>query len=363
MRAVSVRGGGAILAAALLISTALGREASLPDGARGRGDRRASPGAACDRPAHAADRAQPRSPRDSAGEIHRVELDGVFPSRRSSRRPRVRIPFVDARLATLGSMALEPTSRDLFLGEENGTASTAWTPTSAPEPVRRRPAPVCPAAARWHSTAPGASWLLDHADPFISPGEERPPQGLEHFRDEDYRGPLVFRLSSIRRSRFHAASIGCRRCSRGRGAGAAVAPCAAPARGGGADRRRAGGGRLRRHAVSRRPPTAGSSPSVTLPSGQHLRINMLAAPDGGVFVSGGFSVGVIFHISPDGALTRLAGPWPIHRASPWARTAISTSRSRPCTASCAFHRRRDEEATSATRCYAPSTIAAVMPRT
>ena len=32
MRAMSVRGGGAILAAALLFSTALGREVSLPDG-------------------------------------------------------------------------------------------------------------------------------------------------------------------------------------------------------------------------------------------------------------------------------------------------------------------------------------------
>ena len=47
---------------------------------------------------------------------------------------------------------------------------------------------------------------------------------------------------------------------------------------------------------------------MTLPAGQYLRINMLASADGGVFVSGGFSVGVIFHVSPDGALTRLAGP-------------------------------------------------------
>ena len=35
---------------------------------------------------------------------------------------------------------------------------------------------------------------------------------------------------------------------------------------------------------------------------------MVAAADGGVFVSGGFSLGVIFHVSPDGAITRLAGP-------------------------------------------------------
>ena len=48
-------------------------------------------------------------------------------------------------------------------------------------------------------------------------------------------------------------------------------------------------------------------PVVTLPPGQYLRINMLAASDGSVFVSGGFSLGVIFRVSPDGAVTRLAG--------------------------------------------------------
>ena len=35
---------------------------------------------------------------------------------------------------------------------------------------------------------------------------------------------------------------------------------------------------------------------------------MVAAADGGVFVSGGFSLGAIFRVSPDGAVTRLAGP-------------------------------------------------------
>src|SRR2546429_9855085 len=37
--------------------------------------------------------------------------------------------------------------------------------------------------------------LVDHVEPNISPEQDRPPSGLEQFRDEDYRGPLVFRIS------------------------------------------------------------------------------------------------------------------------------------------------------------------------
>ena len=33
------------------------------------------------------------------------------------------------------------------------------------------------------------------SDPNISPEQDRPPSGLEQFRDEDYRGPLVFRIA------------------------------------------------------------------------------------------------------------------------------------------------------------------------
>ena len=58
---------------------------------------------------------------DLAGEIHRVDLSGGLPVD-LTRQPRTAIPFADAQMSTLGSMALEPTTGDLFLGEENGTA-------------------------------------------------------------------------------------------------------------------------------------------------------------------------------------------------------------------------------------------------
>jgi sugar lactone lactonase YvrE len=49
-----------------------------------------------------------------------------------------------------------------------------------------------------------------------------------------------------------------------------------------------------------------------LPAGQYNRTNMVAAPGGAVFVSGGFHVGSVFRVGADGAVstvvTRLADP-------------------------------------------------------
>ena len=43
-----------------------------------------------------------------------------------------------------------------------------------------------------------------------------------------------------------------------------------------------------------------------LPRGQYNRIHMVAAPDGTIFVSGGFHLGQIFRVSPDGAVAVVA---------------------------------------------------------
>jgi len=57
---------------------------------------------------------------DSAAEIFRVTLEGPFPVD-LARAPRVRIPFAAGpRKAALGSLAIDPESGALFLGEENG---------------------------------------------------------------------------------------------------------------------------------------------------------------------------------------------------------------------------------------------------
>jgi hypothetical protein len=203
-------------------------------------------------------------------------------------------------------MALEPTTRDLFLGEENGKRVYRLDADERLslylDGLRRLPG----GSALVFDDA-GRLVLLDHADPLISPAEERTPQALEQFRDEDYRGPLLFRLSldptiPLPR-RLDRVPPWFPRGWGGRGGGALLPRFVAVAPLGSELAVVSSGGTLYRVAADSR-----LVPVVTLPAGQYLRINMVAAADGGVFVSGGFSVGVIFHVSADGALTRLAGP-------------------------------------------------------
>jgi hypothetical protein len=239
---------------------------------------------------------------DAAGEIYRVDLDGEFPVD-LSRHARVRIPFGDGSLA-LGSLAVDQSARALFLGEENGTRIYRLTDDEK----------LTLYATGLHRLAGGSSVALDrqgrlvvvdHVDPFISPGDERPVPGLEPFRDEQYRGPVVFRIS------LDAAIRLPRRVD-------LLAPVFPRGWGG-----RGGGGNFRRLiAVA---PLAGDDlvvltsdgellrlaggslePWVALPRGQYNRINMLAAPDGAVIVSGGFHVARIFRVAPNGAVTVLA---------------------------------------------------------
>src|SRR5215470_13334149 len=113
---------------------------------------------------------------DSAGEVYRLDL-GALPVD-VSRLPRVRVPFLDGRLATLGSMVLDPASRDLFVGEENGNRvyrlDVHERLTSYLDGLRR-----LPGGSALAFDSAGRLLVVDHADPLISPGEERPPSGLE----------------------------------------------------------------------------------------------------------------------------------------------------------------------------------------
>lgn len=245
---------------------------------------------------------------DSAGEIYRLDLDGPLPAD-LSRRPAVRIPFSDPRATTLGSLAVEPRTRDLYLGEENG--SRVWRLTGDEQ--------LTLYASGLHRLVGGAALafdgqgrllLADFADPLLSENE-RPPAGLEQFRDEDYRGPLVFRLtldSTIPLPRRLATS-----------------PPLFPRAWGG----KAGGANLPRMIslvpraedilllsssgdVHRLAADGSLSMFARMPRGQYTRTHMLAAPDGTVFVSGGFQVGSVFRVDPDGNVSAVAS----HLADP-----------------------------------------------
>jgi hypothetical protein len=239
---------------------------------------------------------------DLAGEIHRVDLSGGLPVD-LTRQPRTGIPFADAQMSTLGSMALEPTTGDLFLGEENGTAIYRLS--------RHR---LSRYTTGLHRLVGGSSLsfdrlgrliLLDYADPLLSRREDSPP-GLEELREEDYHGPLVLRLVLDPKMPLP------RRLGQ-------VAPVFPRLWGG-----RTGGGLLP-HLIAvaaidtgdlvfvsstgelhRLAPDGTFTGFARLPHGFYNRISMVAGPDGSVFVSGGFHVPRIFRVSSGGAVTVLA---------------------------------------------------------
>jgi hypothetical protein len=243
---------------------------------------------------------------DSAGEIFRVDLEAPLP-RDLSRQPRTRVPYPDARPFTFGSLAIHPSSRDIFLGEENGSRlyrlSGSERLTLYASGLRRLPGGDAIAF-----DGVGRLLVVDYVDQLLSPGEERAPPGLETLREEDYRGPLVFRLV------LDPAIPLPRRLDR-------VAPLFPRAWGG-----VKGGAQLPRM-ISVAATTEGDvallsssgevlrlSPDGVLRTlarlplgyGQYNRTNMVASPDGGVFISGGFHVGRIFHVSPGGVVSTVA---------------------------------------------------------
>ncbi len=248
----------------------------------------------------------PGSQGDTAGEIYRVDLGGELPVD-LSRQPRVRVPFADSRTATLGSLALDPQSRQLFLGEENGTRIYRLSSDG-------RLAVYATGLSRLPGGSPlafdrqGRLVVVDHVDRSLSAGEERAPPGLEQLREEDYRGPLVFRLTADPDIPLP------RRLDR-------LVPLYPRAWGG-----KTGGGLLPR-LISLAPlasgdlallgstgevfrlTTEGALVSlVQLPAGhgQYNRTNMAPAPDGSVFISGGFHVARIFRVTMSGQVETVA---------------------------------------------------------
>jgi hypothetical protein len=242
---------------------------------------------------------------DSAGEIYRVDLSGDRPAD-LTREPRVRIPFADARMATLGSLTLDPATGQLFLGEENGTRIYRLSSEERLTLYARGLHRLAGGSTLAFDSA-GRLVVLDNVDP-VTPGEERAPPELEPLGDEDYRGPLVLRLTLDPDIPLP------RRLDR--------LPPLFPRGWGG----KTGGGLLPRLLAVAAAPTGeltflssagevlrltadGSLTSLAhLPRGHGMynRINMAAAPNGDIFVSGGFHVARIFRVSSQGAVATVA---------------------------------------------------------
>ena len=241
---------------------------------------------------------------DSAGELYRIDLDAPRPVD-LARQPRVRIPYPAANPTTLGSLALHRGSRAVFLGEENGRRIyrlTSDEQLSLYATGLRR----LLGGSTLVVDAAGRLVVVDYADPLLQRDDEADLPGLEHFRDEDYRGPLIFRLDT-------AADVALpRRISR-------LAPLFPRGWGG-----RAGGGLLPRlvsaadlgNADLALLASSGDlyrlgadgvlAPLARLPLGQYQRTNMAAAPDGTLYVSGGFWVASVYRVARDGTVSTIA---------------------------------------------------------
>ena len=243
---------------------------------------------------------------NAAGEIYRLDLRGTLPIN-AAHVPRVVIPFADdGRKTVLGSLALDPRSGDLFLGEENGNRIYRLGDDQRLQAI---------AVGLNHLLGGGALTLdrhgrlvfLDYASPETHLRSETPlPPSLRWLIDEGYQGPLVFRIDPRE----------ARPLPRRADLLVPILPRTETPR---ADREPM----WRLIGVTATPDDdlvflsavgevfrLGSEGDlrlvVRLPAGHYHRTNLTTGPDGSIFVCGGYQIRQIFRISPAGNVSIVA---------------------------------------------------------
>ncbi|HEY7436009.1 MAG TPA: hypothetical protein VIE41_12795 [Methylomirabilota bacterium] len=242
---------------------------------------------------------------DAAGEIYRLDVAALPLD--ASREPRVVVPFSGGpRKIALGSLALDPRSGDVFMGEENGNR------------VYRLGAhgDMAVLGVGLNHLLGGSSLafdrrgrlvVLDYTSPEVQQrAETPPPASFEALGGSAYHGPVVIRLDPREDlplpRRFDL-----------------VIPIL-PARAAPPD----GTEPLFRFISVATTPSdvivlldslgalftlAGDAvlrPLARLPAGHYHRTHMTVGPDGSVFVSSGFQIRQIFRVSPTGTVTVVA---------------------------------------------------------
>ena len=243
---------------------------------------------------------------DAAAEIYRVDVHGALPVD-AARAPRVVIPFAEElRKAVFGSLALEPRSGDLFLGEENGNRIYRLGADQRLQAV----AVGLNHLLGWSALAldeQGRLIFLDYASPETHLRSERPlPPSLSWLTDEGYRGPLVFRIDPgearpLPRRADLLAPILPRGGSIPTGQEPVWRLIAVTAA--------AGDDLVFLSSVGevfRLGPDGELRLLARLPAGHYHRNNLAMGPDGSVFVCGGFHIRQIFRVSPAGAVSIIA---------------------------------------------------------
>jgi len=243
---------------------------------------------------------------DSAGEIFWLDPAGAMPVN-GALAPRLVIPFAEGpRKATLGSLAVDPRSGDLFLGEENGNRIYRLT-------AGQRLAPLVVGlnhllgGSSLAADSSGRLVVLDYASfETLLRSEAPPPAALDWLASEDYIGPLVFRVDPAedlplpRRLEFIAPIFPRRPVRKMPGEPLHRFIALVPTAGGDLALLNSVGeifilsasGDLRRLA--------------RLPSGHFHRTSLAVAPDGSVLVSAGFHIREVYRVSPDGVVSSVA---------------------------------------------------------
>lgn len=245
---------------------------------------------------------------DAAGEIATVPLSGPIPVEGAG-LPRTIVPFPDdPRKAVLGSLAIDPRTGHVVLGEENGNRIYRLTREGTLSPL---------AVGLYHLV--GGSGLAFDADgrlvviDFVSTetqlrSESRPPPALDWLAGEGYQGPLVFRLDLAEERplprRLDLAApffppAGPPGALSSPPAARYVAVAASPRSGDIALLDSLG------H-VARLTPDGRLHPLANLGPGHYHRTNMAIAPDGSIVVSTGFHIRRLLSISPEGVTTTIA---------------------------------------------------------
>ncbi len=242
---------------------------------------------------------------DAAAEIVTVDLSAPIPID-GGPLPRTVVPFAeDERKTVLGSLAINPRTGDVVLGEENGNRIYRLNEEGR----------LAPLAMGLYHLVGGSGIAFDGdgrlvAIDFVSTetqlrSESRPPPALDWLAGEGYQGPLVYRLDlSEDRPLPRRLDLGAPFFPRGRQQGESLPPprfvaVAASPSGDivlldslGQVTRLTSDGQL--HLLAH------------LGSGHYHRTNMAVAADGTVVVSTGFHIRRLLRISPDGVVTTIA---------------------------------------------------------
>jgi hypothetical protein len=242
---------------------------------------------------------------DAAAELYRFELSALPLD--ASAAPRMVIPFSQGpRKVAFGSLALDPRSGDVFMGEENGNRVYRLSAGGRLALFGVGLNHLLGGSSLGFDRS-GRLVVLDYVSPEVQQRSERPPPAsFEALGGDAYHGPVVLRLDPhedvplprrfdlitpiLPRGSAHPAGIEplFRFIS--------VAPTSAD-------------GVVLLDSVGQLFVLASDGVLrllARLPAGHYHRTHMVVGPDGSVFVSSGFQIRQIFRVSPGGVVTVVA---------------------------------------------------------